>query len=627
MNRTEPNQHSHQVSLPIQSSAGKVGRRLFLAGLVLTASGCQNMIKRGQSPDGNMLSKYSQKKHDGPRYVRDVCGIFGLDYKKVHGIGLAVDLDGTGSAPLESGQREHLVKELRKNRDIEDIENLLKSTSTELVIVEGKLPPGIQAGDTFDLEVVTMHASEAESLANGMLVRTELRPMVQLGRGMERGNISGMARGRVLINSLFDARKDKESDLHGVILGGGKATEDRPLGLRIQSSDFNQKTTTEIQLAINSRFTMDSSLGRDGVATAKTDRLINLKVPTNYKHNIGRYVSVIHHMAFAEKTEDRKKRIIDLGRELSDPSQAGLAALKLEGLGRDGEPVLQQALKHADLEVRFRAAEALAYLGSAEAVEVLELAAREEPAFRWHAFAALSSLDETSATNAIKNLLHVQSAETRYGAFQALLAQSPSDPIVNGKWLAGDFYLHQVQSDAEPMIHFSRVKRPEIVVFNADQAFADHLLFVTSGLTVQANGNKTITIKRYSVEFGNEAETCSTRVVDVLELLGELGVGYSEQLKFLREAKDASALPGRLVVNATPKLGRSIARGRDELEPEKSKRYVNTSLPELFRTHKNSADQESIVAAEDEPSQPDAEPETKKPTAFAKMKSWFTIAK
>ncbi|MFT7630717.1 MAG: hypothetical protein ACI87E_001725, partial [Mariniblastus sp.] len=28
----------------------KVGRRVFLAGMVVTATGCQNMIRRGQSP-------------------------------------------------------------------------------------------------------------------------------------------------------------------------------------------------------------------------------------------------------------------------------------------------------------------------------------------------------------------------------------------------------------------------------------------------------------------------------------------------------------------------------------------------------------------------------------------------
>lgn len=615
-----------------QRTICKIGRRLFLAGLVVSASGCQNMIRRGQSPDtGDSISKYSQKEHDGPRYIRDVCGIFGLDYKKVHGIGLAVDLNGTGSAPSESGQRKHLVEMLRKNKKIDNVPELIKSKNTELVIIQGKVPPGIREGETYDLEVVTMNSSQATSLDGGMILQTELRPIARMGRGLQRGKIAGLARGRILVNSLFDSRDDAESNVHGVILGGGKAMEDRQLGLRIQSDEFNQTTTIQIAKAINSRFTYDSNLGRDDVAKPKTDRVVHLKIPNNYKNNIGRYVSVIHHMAFEETQQERKERIIELGRQMSDPSQCGLAALKLEGFGIEGQEILRNALKHQDLEVRFRAAEALAYQSLSDGIDVMRETAEAEPAFRWHAFAALASLDDSAATVAIKSLLHVKSAETRYGAFQSLLVQSPSEPVVNGDWLGSDFYLHRVPSDAEPMIHFSRLKRPEIVIFNDEQVFKDHLIYAERGLTVQANGNQTITVRRYSAEFGDEAQTCSNRVFDVVELLGQIGVGYSQQLAFLREAKKSNALESRLIVNATPKLGRTMARGENELAPEKSERYISSPLPEMFRTHDNSEKAETNVVgsavakrkAADDKEKAEAEASSNR---LFRLKNWFTSA-
>ncbi|MEL7496379.1 MAG: flagellar basal body P-ring protein FlgI [Planctomycetota bacterium] len=610
---------------PTTHSGGQqLGRRIFLATLIVSLGGCQNLIQRGQSPDSvTSANPFSKKKIEGTRYVRDICGVFGLDYKLVHGIGLAVDLDGTGSAPIESGQRKYLVEALNKNRAIDDVQALIKSSDTELVIVQGKIPPGTQEGDSYDLEVVTMKSSDAESLENGMVLQTELRPIARLGRGMKRGGIAGLARGRILVNSMFDARDDAESNVHGVILGGGKAMEDRPIGLRIQSKKFDQTTSVLISNAINHRFTQDSRLGKDHVASPKTDRVIYLDVPSNYRHNLGRYVSVILEMSFQETREDRQKRMVNLVRDLSNPTTASAAAIQLEGLGVDGIPVLKKALKHQDYEVSFRAAESLAYSGITDGIETLRKVAETEPAFRWHAFAALVSLDVPESTEAIKSLLHVRSPETRYGAFQSLLVQSPTDPIVNGEWLGGDFYLHRVESDGEPMIHISRLKRPEIVVFNDAQSFKEMFLYVDSGLTVKANGNGTVTIKRYSAEFGDEVQTCSSRVTDVIEILGRIGVGYADQLKMLRKASDSKMLPGRLVVNATPKLGRTLARGENEPEPEKSKRFMSDSLPELFRTH-NNVNENKSVGSSLAPDSDGSESATTTTSRLSKFKSWFT---
>ena len=57
--------------------------------------------------------------------------------------------------------------------------------------------------------------------------------------------------------------------------------------------------------------------------------------------------------------------------------------------------------------------------------------ARDEPAFRVNALAALSAMDDATAYDALRSLLEVKSAETRYGAFRSLWAMNQHDPLLH----------------------------------------------------------------------------------------------------------------------------------------------------------------------------------------------------
>jgi hypothetical protein len=155
---------------------------------------------------------------------------------------------------------------------------------------------------------------------------------------------------------------------------------------------------------------------------------------------------------------------------------------------------------------------------------------------------------------------------------------------MDGKWL-GDFYLHRIPSDTvDPMLHFSRSKRPEIVMFGNDQTVTNNFLYVESRLTIRATGNGTVTVTRYSAENGEERKVCSNRVADLIETLAQTGFSYSEILKMFRSSKDSGTLSSRLVVNAMPKLGRSYVPGEleEESPAERSQHYLSDSLPGLF---------------------------------------------
>jgi flagellar basal body P-ring protein FlgI len=603
--------------------AYQFGRRLFLAGLVVSATGCKNFVERAQSPDNQILQLHEDKDSE-TRYIGDICTIRGLEYAKVEGIGLAVGLRGTGSNPLPSGQRDYLVKELEMKHDGDNVERTIASDSSELVLLQGKLPPGIRKGEKFDIEIRTMPKTEASSLENGMVLQTRMRPMAVLGRSVKKGHVIAMGKGRILVDALFESRKDQPNRLHGYILGGGIAMEDRELQLTIQGDDYAPKTSTMIARAINSRFTRIDNHGRHGVAEPVTDRVIEIEVPATYRHNIGRYLQVIANMSHSESTAERLVRMERLETELVEPNKAGLTSVRLEALGQDGIPILKRALLKDDLEIKFYAAQALAYMGEIDGVDHLKLVAETEPAFRWHALTALASLKEIEAGMALSDLLHVRSAETRYGAFRAMRARSPQDATIAGAWL-GDFFLHRVPSKTEPMLHFARNKRPEIVIFNEDQTVTDEFLHVESGTTIRATGNGTVTLVRYRSDNEEVRKVCRNRIADVIEMMADAGFGYGDVLSVLQDSKNADCLNTRLVVNAVPKLGRTYVPGKTagELPPERSDRYVAEDLPGLFYDGDEIA--EDLDQSEENATRTTTrfENSKKNKSNWSKMKRWF----
>lgn len=592
---------------------------VLLAATIVLGTGCQNMIRRGQSPDTNSLVKRLDEKEEGTKYIGDLCGIYGLNFAQVEGVGLAVGLEGTGSAAKPNVQRDNVLKDLNTNEHVENANKLVASQNTEIVVIKGMLPPGIRTGETYDLQVVTISNSDATSLEDGLILQTRMQPMARLGGGLKRGHTTGLGKGKILVDALFESRSDQPNQVKGIVLGGGKALVDRPLGLKVRGENVSSRTTTMMSRAINARFTTVDAAGRKGVAEPKTNRDIVLVVPENYRQNIGRYLGVVKNIAYSESVADRVNRMEQLDQEIGEPANAGLAAIRLEALGTDGIPALKRALRHPDLEVQFHAAQALAYSGQSDGIEILKRAAQEEPAFRWNALTALSALDDISASIALADMLHMPSAETRYGAFRALRAQSPSDPLVAGDWF-GDFYLHEIASEADPILHFSRSKRPEIVVFGDHQTVNEDFLHVETGLTVRANGNGTVTIAVYSTQFEEEKKTCSNRVGDVIRTLANMGYGYGSQLKMLRAAKQSGMLNTRLVVNAVPKLGRSYSPDGDEIPTEESKNYVAESLPELFRTGNK---RKSSVPRVEEDTVGEISGKKGKESRWSKMKGWF----
>ncbi len=190
------------------------------------------------------------------------------------------------------------------------------------------------------------------------------------------------------------------------------------MGLFIAPEDKSIRLSAQIGQVINRRFHTHVRGVKQGVATPRTDERIDLKVHPRYKDNIARYLRVVRSIPLRESASEQALRVGLLERQLLDPITSATAAVRLEALGHDAVTALAKGIASSDAEVRFYAAEALAYLDENEAAVPLARAAREEPAFRANALAALSTINDMAAHDELVSLLEVPSSETRYGAFR-----------------------------------------------------------------------------------------------------------------------------------------------------------------------------------------------------------------
>ncbi|MFN9878399.1 MAG: flagellar basal body P-ring protein FlgI, partial [Planctomycetota bacterium] len=545
-----------------------VSRIALLAGfscLLIASVGCQSILQREDAKQG--LKALSDSSSAPTQYIGSVAAFRGLNFSKLEGVGLVTELRGTGSNPPPSGQRDYLIDELKTHPEVENAMSLVASPDTSMVLVKGLVPPGARKGDRFDLEVILPPKPRLEttSLKHGFLFKTRMRPMVVLGSSVKKGSVSAQGRGSVLVNSLFEPRKDADNDLRGVILGGGVVLEDRTLGLKLLTEDNPIRKATSMSRAINDRFTTITRDGRTGVASPKSDKLIELSIPENYRLNVGRYSQVVSQIAFDETPQARVNRLEQLARELNQPVTCRDAALRLEAIGLEGVPALRRGLLNSDPEIRFQAAEALAYLGEADGIDVLLETATSSPKSRWHALTALSASQSPQASEALLSLMSGESAEARYGACRAVETRSPSARLAVGEWLAGEFYFHEVPSSGPPMVHLTRSKRPEICLFGKEHQFADDFIFVQNGLTVRADGKGSLLLIRYLSGQQEERRVCSTNLSEAIRQLASLNCSYTEMVELLQEARSGNQLTSRLAINSVPRF--SQARfGPDEFE-------------------------------------------------------------
>jgi hypothetical protein len=259
---------------------------------------------------------------------------------------------------------------------------------------------------------------------------------------------------------------------------------------------------------------------------------------------------------------ERHLRIQEQRESLLNPEKCEQAALALEAVGAESLPMLKEALKSPIFECRFRAAEALAYMGDSAGVDTLKEAADKEPAFRVFSLAAMSTLDDGKSFTSLIDLMNHDSLETKYGAFRALSTASPDDPNVRGEKMNGGFSLHIVDSKGPPLIHLTQRQKAELVLFGAGQEFklpfiarAGHRIIVRG-----EPGGSTIHVTRIAAGEEVQSRDVSTRISDVIRACCEFNASYPDIVQLLLQAQAAHNLPGHIGIDELPRAGRVYQR-------------------------------------------------------------------
>lgn len=516
-------------------------------------TGC-SLWSPGKKKDSALLEAKEVKP---AKLVGDLAIPYGLHPIAVEAIGLVSGLRGTGSDPLPSPERQFLMTEMLR-RGVVNPNRVLASKNASLVLVRGYLRAGIQKGEVFDVEVRVPSRSETSSLRGGYLLEVPLREMMVLHGAVREGHIMGQAAGPVLVDPSADPKKDPIYATRGVILGGGVAQRSRTLGLVVKPDYQSVMNSARIESAINRRFYIIRQGIQEGVARAKTNEYVEVRMHPRYKNNIPRYMAVIRSIGLRDTEQERLERLRSLESQLLNPKTAEEAALELEAIGQPALETLKKGLHHSDAVVRFYAAEALAYLDCPEAAPVLGQIARDEPAFRVYALAALSALNDLETVEILRDLLDSPSAETRYGAFRALIELNPNDAAVAGEKLNDQFWYHVLRVGGPPMVHVTRSRRPEVVLFGSDITLrspfavdAGNRIMVTS----QESGK--VTVSRFTADEADQKRFVTNRVDEVIRAVAELGGTYPDVVQLLQEAKAAGALDARFEVEALPEGGRT----------------------------------------------------------------------
>lgn len=509
--------------------------------------------------------------------IGDYTTFGGLNPLPIEGVGLVVGLNGTGGNPAPSPALSQLIEDLKK-RDVRDIQLLLQSPSTSLVLIRAFLPPLVDKGETLDVEVVAPEESESKSIEGGWLMETLLSEQSYVpGRDVLKGNTYAKVQGPIVTKRVSTSNSDDSPELRrGRVLGGAVVHRERELSIYLRSDFANVRNSKRISDAIGRRFHDYQKAGiKRSLAEAKDDKRIILKVHPRYKDNFPRYLQVVRHIAFRETPVAERVRIQRLQRELLNPETSERAAYQLEAIGQDGVTTLRTGLKSPLMECRFHAATALAYMGEEDGLPVLIEAARQERAFRVYALAALSTFDNADAAIEMRKLMSESAPELRYGAFRALFVADKKDPFIRGEGLRrkengpAEYWMHVLDCEGDPMVHVSLHRRPEIVLFGANQRLETPLM-VTAGrnilISAQAGDSKA-TITRYRPGKPEERRECSLNIADVIREAAELEAHYPEVVQMLVEAERQHNLPGQLALDSLPTGGRFYERPKTSNGP------------------------------------------------------------
>jgi hypothetical protein len=508
-----------------------------------------------------------------PRIINQIGRERQLSLSRIENIALVTSLQGSGGTVSASQPREKLLDDMGRN-NVHQPNRLLDDESTAMVVAFATIPPAARANSRLDASVRLSQHANATSLEGGWLMETSLVEMSRLGGRVREGFRVAKVAGPLVTRAQVTGDEDPQAQVDAVVVGGTRLLKGRDLGIGIESEYADAITMAAVLPAINKRFTYFDGSKLKGIAKPLTDSNIELTVPKRYELDPFHFINVVLRIGFNENEQQRQQRVATLSNQLKEPTTVRNACWELEAMGSDASDVLASVLDHPNQEIRFYAAHSLAYLDDSRAVIHLSELCRREPAFRAMCLDALASMDSFDADDALKELLHVADAETRFGAMRALRHRDPRNPTVNGQAVEKVGDILEIPSAGPPLVAVSLTRKPEVVIFGPNPELTlPEFHYVNKRMMIQPRGDSKFTISHFRPGQDDQVVEVPNDLRSVLQGIADIGGGYGDWVSFLRECREAGYLLESVAINPVPTAGRVYDRdksGERRLEPGES---------------------------------------------------------
>jgi hypothetical protein len=500
-----------------------------------------------------------------PDLVRQATVPHGLTFVSIEGVAVVNGLPGTGGPVAPSAFRDSIIEEMKKH-DVPDPHKFLELPETTLVRVQAIVPPGARRGDALDLRIVSPPNTDATDLHGGWLMDTRLRQQQTLAGTVRKSDVFAVGMGPVLVRADHETGADESLKLQGLVLGGGRVQLERKLGLVIRPDYQHVKIASQIASAINARFYFFDGSTRTGIAKAVEDDFIEIQVHPRYRRNIHRLMAVVSMVSPKGESSQTQVDLVELGQRMNEPTTSEEATLRLEAMGQSAVPTLLAGVNSSNREIRFYAAQALAYLDRTEAVTPLMEAARDESAFRYPALIALEGMENRSSLEALASLMNQPSIETRYGAMRSIRRRPDRDSVLRSTMMPTGYRYYRIASEAPPFIAVSLSELPEIVCFGDDcEVKIDEFLLGPSGLVIKPSqpGSSQLRISRFVPGTEDKRAEVPATIDGLLTGIASVGGGYGDSIAVLRAAKTKNYISCGLAIDPLPQSLRTYYRDQE----------------------------------------------------------------
>jgi flagellar basal body P-ring protein FlgI len=376
----------------------------------------------------------------------------------VKGIGLVVGLGNTGSAECPPAARDYLrqyiIARLGRGGTVNpDI--MISSKDTAVVLVEGLIPAGAAADESFDVSVKALPNTQTTSLLGGRLYTTDLKFVSQVEEITGTSKTLAFAAGAVYIDNIAQTKPDQRT---GFIPGGGKVIENYQIILAIFNPDF--RLAAIIRNRINERFGKDT-------ANAASESIIYLTLPDKFKAKKERFIELVKSLYITSSAVSEDRQVNQLIEKLQTASEKEKYETGLEAIGEPAVSKLLPLLESPDTQTRFNAARCLLNIGDENALKVLRDFA-QDPASPVR-IAAIEAIGDAGQRRGIITLMdrivRDEDFDVRYTAYKYL--RKYNDTSIVQTAVAQDFYIDQVIQISPKTIFVSRKDEPRIVLFGA----------------------------------------------------------------------------------------------------------------------------------------------------------------